>query len=71
MEKMDKDLRRLLKAITAAGYVVVINRKGHPEVYTADGVWITTFAGTPSDHRAHLNALAPLKRRGFRWPPRR
>lgn len=67
---MDKDLRKLLKAIVAAGYVVVINRKGHPEVYTKDGVRITTFSGTPSDRRSRLNALAPLKRRGFRWPPR-
>jgi len=67
---MDKDLRKLLKAIVAAGYVVVINRKGHPEVYTQDGTWITTFAGTPSDWRSTANALRPLKRRGFRWPPK-
>lgn len=68
---MNKDLKRLLKAITKAGYVVVINKKGHPEVFTADGVKVTTFAGTPSDRRSNLNALAPLKRRGFIWPPRR
>jgi hypothetical protein len=68
---MDKDLRKLLKAITAAGFVVVINRKGHPEVYTENGEHVTTFSGTPSDHRSIMNALAPLKRRGFRWPPRR
>lgn len=67
---MDKDLRKLLKAVVAAGYVVVISKKGHPVVYTKDGVKVTTFSGTASDWRAHLNALAPLKRRGFRWPSR-
>lgn len=67
---MDKDLKKILKAITAAGYVVVINRNGHPEIYTQDGEKITTFSGTPSDRRSWLNGLAPLKRRGFRWPPR-
>ena len=68
---MDKDLRKLIEAIRAAGYQVIINRKGHPEVYTTDGEKITTFSGTPSDHRSTLNSLAPLRRRGFRWPPRR
>ncbi|MBD7982739.1 hypothetical protein H9623_17855 [Oerskovia sp. Sa1BUA8] len=67
---MDKDLRKVLQAITKAGYVVVINRKGHPEIYTRDGEKVTTFSGTPSDFRSLRNALAPLKRRGFRWPPR-
>ncbi|MDF2806417.1 MAG: hypothetical protein K0S43_1363 [Cellulosimicrobium sp.] len=68
---MDKDLKKILAAITKAGYTVVINRKGHAEVYTRDGEKVTTFSGTPSDKRSVLNALAPLKRRGFRWPPRR
>lgn len=67
---MDKDLRKILEAIKAAGYQVVRNRRGHWEVYTQDGVKVTTFAGTASDWRSHRNALAPLKRRGFRWPPR-
>lgn len=67
---MDKDLTKILKAITKAGYTVVINQRGHPEIYTQDGEKVTTFSGTPSDRRSLLNALAPLKRRGFRWPPR-
>lgn len=68
---MDKDLRKLLKAIEDAGYTVQINRKGHAEVFSPDGAKITTFAGTPSDRRSTLNALSPLKRRGFTWPPKR
>jgi hypothetical protein len=73
---MDKDLRKLLKAIEDAGYVVVPTKGRHFAVYTAadnpeDREWLTTFAGTPSDFRSHLNSLRPLKRRGFLWPPRR
>ncbi|WP_155855444.1 hypothetical protein [Actinotalea ferrariae] len=69
--KMDKDLRKILRAVTEAGYIVVINKKGHAEVYTEDGDKVTTFSGTASDWRSNRNALAPLKRRGFRWPPKR
>ena len=68
---MDKDLRKILKAIQDAGYLVVINKKGHPEVYDEDGHKVTTFAGTPGDWRSRRNSLAPLRRRGFRWPPKR
>lgn len=68
---MGSDLRKILEAIEAAGYVVVISKKGHPQVYTREGEWVTTFSGTASDWRSNLNALRPLKRRGFRWPPKR
>ena len=69
---MDKDLRRILDALNELGYGVVRTKGGHYEVRTSDGSEkITTFAGTASDRRSVLNALAPLKRRGFRWPPSR
>ncbi len=68
---MNKDLRNILEAIEQAGYVVVISKKGHPQIHTQDGTWITSFSGTASDWRSNLNALAPLRRRGFRWPPKR
>jgi hypothetical protein len=64
---MDKDLRKLLKAITDAGYVVVYSRKGHPMVYTQDGEYVTSFAGTGSDWRGELNGLRELRKRGFHW----
>lgn len=38
---------------------------------TRDGELIATFAGTASDWRSIRNSLAPLKRAGFRWPPKR
>ena len=66
---MDKELRKLLKALEAAGYETRPTRNGHHVVYRK-GVRITTISGTPSDRRSLLNALAPLKRRGFRWPPK-
>lgn len=65
---MNKDLRKLLAAIEDAGYVIVISKKGHPMVYTTDGEWVTAFSGTASDWRSNLNALRPLRRRGFHWP---
>lgn len=68
---MRKDLRKLVKAIEAAGYQVIVDSKGHVRVYTADGDYVTTFSGTPSDKRSDANSLRPLKRRGFRWPPGR
>ena len=69
---MDRDVRRILDALEAAGYVVLRTRSGHFEIRTPDGSErVTTFPGTPSDRRSVLNALAPLKRRGFRWPPTR
>jgi hypothetical protein len=37
----------------------------HVAVYDADGRYVTTFAGTPSDYRADRNALADLRRAGL------
>lgn len=67
----DKDLRKIIKALEAAGYTIRISRSGHPIVYSADGERVTTFSGTPGDVRSFRNSLSPLKRRGFQWPPRR
>lgn len=66
---MNNDLKRVLKALEKAGYEVSRTNRGHWEVRWS-GVRVTTFSGTPSDRRAWLNSLAPLKRRGFTWPPR-
>ncbi|WP_123378638.1 hypothetical protein [Pseudokineococcus lusitanus] len=67
---MDKDLKKIVEAIEAAGYTTETLKSGHVEVRDADGRKVTTFAGTASDRRSTLNALAPLKRRGFQWPPK-
>jgi hypothetical protein len=67
---MNKDLRKLLEAAKEQGFTWNLSKKGHPMVYLNEEL-ITTFSGTPSDGRSFLNALAPLKRAGFKWPPRR
>lgn len=68
---MDKDLRRILDAVEDAGYTVEFSTRGTALVFTKDGEYVTSFAGNASDWRARRNALSPLKRRGFRWPPKR
>lgn len=67
---MDKDLRKVVKALEAQGFEVEVTRKGHL-VVTRDGVLIATFSGTASDWRSFRNGLSYLRRAGFRWPPRR
>ena len=67
---MDKDLKKIVKALRAAGYDVSPTRRGHIRV-SRDGRAVTTFSGTASDRRAHRNALAALRRDGFQWPPGR
>lgn len=66
---MDKDLKKIVEALRAAGYDVSPTRRGHR--VSRDGRVVTTFSGTASDRRAHGNALAALRRDGFQWPPGR
>lgn len=65
---MDKDLRKLVKALENEGYQIVTAKSGHIKVYDIDGKMIAVLSGTPSDKRALANQLRPLKRLGFRWP---
>jgi len=67
--KMDKDLRKVVKELEAQGYETRVTAKGHITV-TRDGRVVAVFSGTPSDWRSMRNALARLRRAGFRWPPR-
>lgn len=67
---MDKDMRKIVKALEAQGFEVQTTKKGHIAVYR-DGEFVAMFAGTTSDWRAIRNGLASLRRAGFRWPPRR
>lgn len=67
---MDKDLRKIVRALQQQGFEVETTSKGHLLV-TRDGELIAVLAGTASDWRSLRNGLAPLKRAGFRWPPRR
>lgn len=67
---MDKEIRQILEAAEAQGYRLKTHKNGHVSVYR-DKVFITQFASTPSDRRGTLNALAPLRRDGFVWPPKK
>ena len=68
---MDKDTKRLMKELARQGFSIRTTKKGHSMVFGPDGKSVTTFAGTPSDRRSWLNSLAPLKRAGFLWPPKK
>lgn len=65
---MDKELRKIVKALEDQGFEVTTTKRQHIQV-RKDGHLIVTMSGTPSDHRSLLNGLARLKRAGFRWPP--
>lgn len=65
---MDKDLKKIRKALEAQGFETELTKRGHLMVFK-DGRAVATFSGTAGDWRALKNALAKLKRAGFRWPP--
>jgi hypothetical protein len=67
---MGRDLQEVLEAAEAQGFTVRRTKNGHYFV-SRNGQPVTTFSGTPSDHRSFLNALAALRRAGFKRPPKR
>lgn len=64
---MDKDMKKLLKALEDQGFEIRFTKKGHVTV-GLDGKLVATLAGTASDWRSAKNALARLRRAGFRPP---
>lgn len=58
-------IRMLMKQLDRQGFTYRVTRRQHLVVYDQAGAWVTTFAGSPSDHRSHANGLARLRRRGF------
>lgn len=65
---MNKELKKIRKALEEQGFDTTVTKNGHLRVFL-NGIWVTTFSGSPSDWRAYRNALAAAKRAGFRWPP--
>ncbi|SDD41906.1 hypothetical protein [Auraticoccus monumenti] len=64
---MNKDTKKVIKALEEQGFTCITNRRGHTHV-SLDGVHVTWLAGSPSDHRSWKNAIAALRRAGFEWP---
>lgn len=64
---MDKELRKIVKALEEQGFECKITRRGHVAV-TRKGEWVVTVHSS-GDWRALRNALAALRRGGFQWPP--
>lgn len=67
---MDKELKKVAKALEAQGFETRVSKKGHM-IVTRDGRLVATFSGTASDWRSMRNSIADAKRAGFRWPPDR
>lgn len=62
---MNKDMKKLIAQLEAQGFAAVIRKTGHV-IVVKDGVKVTTFSGTPSDHRGWKNSMSYLKRAGFK-----
>ena len=60
----NRDVRRLVKLIEAAGGRVIRSKRGHFKVYIGDRL-VTTLPQTPSDRRGLLNARAAIRRAGL------
>jgi hypothetical protein len=60
----NRDVRRLVQAIEAAGGRVTLSKRGHFKVYINDRL-VTTLPQTPSDRRSLLNARAAIRRAGI------
>lgn len=66
---MNKDLKKIAKALAAQGFETSISKKGHM-IVTRDGRIVAVFSGTASDWRSMRNSIADARRAGFEWPPR-
>lgn len=64
---MNKNLKKLTKALEDQGFSVRVSKRGHILVFNADGL-VATFSGTPSDWRSLKNSMAALRRAGFKSP---
>ena len=59
---MNKELKELIGTLVEQGYSVKRTKRGHYTVRAEDGTYVTTLAGTASDHRSIKNARADIKR---------
>lgn len=67
---MNKDMKKIAKALREQGFEVTITKKQHIAV-SRDGRIVAIFSGTPSDWRSMRNSIADARKAGFQWPPPR
>lgn len=60
----DRETKRLVAAIVAAGGEVKLGRAGHIKVYL-EGRQIGSMPSTPSEYRSRKNTIADLRRAGL------
>lgn len=65
---MNKDLRKLVKALKEQGFTVEVGKKNPHPIVRKGGRRIATLSSTPSDNRSWKNDIADLRRAGFTWP---
>jgi len=59
---MDKETKKLVKALEDAGFEVRAHKSGHATVYSPDGEYVSGLAGSPSEYRGWANTLSRIKR---------
>ena len=64
------DYRKLLRELERQGFTWRKTGTNHYFVAGPDGKWITTLPSTPSEYRGFKNAIAILRRAGFKWEGR-
>lgn len=65
---MDKVVNQIVKALIAQGFDVIETKSGRLQVVNRDGDWIASIPSRFKAGTGLANALAPLRRAGFRWP---
>lgn len=64
------DLDKILRELTKQGFTYRLTGRNHWLVKGPDGRSITTLPKTPSEYRGLKNAIAVLRRAGFKWEGR-
>ena len=66
---MRKEVRDLVEEAERQGWRRKELASGHVQLLCPDGATIVTIPGSPSDRRWQANAVARLRKGGFKWPP--
>lgn len=62
---MNKEMKKLIARLEDQGFEALVRKSGHV-IILKDGAKVTTFAGSPSDHRSWQNSLSYCKRAGYK-----